>query len=71
MTLAARPARPVSRLTRARTSSINSSSLFHLHPIKVRRRLNPNNWTTFMSAVVETVRLPEFAIDAAEHGDSP
>jgi hypothetical protein len=25
-------ARPVSRLTRARTSSINSSSLFHLHP---------------------------------------
>jgi len=32
-----RPARPVSRLTRARTSSINSSSLFHLHPVKVRR----------------------------------
>jgi hypothetical protein len=66
-------ARPVSRLTRARTSSINSSSLFHLHPIKVRRRLNPNNRTTFtyVGGRVEMVRLPEFAIDAAEQRRFP
>src|SRR4029077_17785764 len=51
--------RPVSRVTRARTSSINSSSLFHLHPVKVRRLIFSDRG--LLNAITQLIMLNSIA----------